>query len=160
MDFQAEFVRFASLPRSLILAADPPSNFYAVSKVSKPEEKVIREALDHLGPSADENPAPALPLYGSLGRPFVPSYEKQARQVGVKRCSVRLNFCGEGLPGRVDRITMRPEQKKWRCFLCPVKFLWAMDLHLHVAKYHPKLHERFFSDCPLMFRGCRNCCEH
>ena len=85
-----------------------------------------------------------------------PKCEVTLEALKIRPCVVKVNYCGTGIPGKLD---MQPEEKKWRCFLCPVKFLRADQLHRHVPRFHPRFHQDFVRGRYLYFRKCEYCCE-
>jgi hypothetical protein len=157
MDFHAEFVRDMPLSRYLKRAVDPPSNFYREQELSPEEHKRVLEAIKYRTPNSEIRPTGWDAPFGERGPPYIPMDELTIENLGIQRCSVRLNYCGEGQPGRVDLI---PEERKWKCLLCPVKFLRAQHLHDHVTRFHAKFHVGFLNGLFHHFKTCTVCSEY
>jgi hypothetical protein len=155
MDFQAEFVReMPRIAKKLRREADPPSNFYREIPVSEEEKSRILESVTHRAPWAEIRSPEEVMLFGERGPPYIPWDELTIENLGLRSCSVKLNYCGDGQPGLVDMV---PEEKKWKCFLCPVKFLRAQKLHDHVPLYHAKFHIGFLNGLFHHFKRCWEC---
>lgn len=158
MDFQAEFVRdMPRISKRLIRAADPPSNFYKEVLVSPEDNSRILDAVTHRAPWAEIRSPEEVMLFGERGPPYIPMDELIIENLDIRPCVVRLNHCGEGQPGLVE---MMPEEKKWKCFLCPVKFLRAQHLHDHVPLFHAKFHIGFLNGLFHHFNRCCFCSEY
>lgn len=157
MFWQAEFVRDLPMPKSIAREVSPPSNFYKEKSLDEDTREHIMKGFYHCVPSWVIKSRRDVILHDWRGPPYVPKYERVMRDLAIKPCVVKLNFVGEGQPGLID---LDPEERKWKCLLCPVEFLLAQGLHDHVPKVHFKFHMGFLEDHFPEFRRCIYCSKY